>query len=41
MQSFASWGQRFFDSKLCSDRCQERLDADDVHYAGEIVGQNV
>jgi hypothetical protein len=29
----------FFD--LCPDRCHERLDAHDVQYAGEVIGQDM
>jgi len=29
------------DRTLCPDRRHERLDAHDVHYSGEIVGQYV
>src|SRR5262245_20970948 len=39
--SLREWGPALFRVRLCSDRCHERLDAHDVHYAREIVGQNV
>jgi hypothetical protein len=34
------WGLLFW-VRLCPDRCHERLDAHDVHHAGEIVSQYV
>jgi len=28
-------------ARLCPDRCDERLDAHNIHHAGNVVGQHV
>ena len=40
-QDLATNGAPVLPVRLCPDRCNERLDAHDVHHAGNVVGQHM
>ena len=40
-QDLATNGAPILPVRLCPDRCNERLDAHDVHHAGNVVGQHM